>query len=183
MLCRLTSVEMWRTLMIDTLTPEIARQNMLDLMDSVGADYKVYTHRPIRNYDDAELARQESGFFGTESKSMVLKSGDVFLVYVTLAGNRVDLKAIRAHLGGPKPKIVGNDELRERFAAEPGAAYPFGFDDAVAIYVDPAIYNEEWLLLSLVLPTETVQIRGEDIRKVFAQVSNKVEEVTTFNQT
>ena len=164
------------------LTPQSARQSMIDLMDAVGADYKVYTHRPIRNYDDAELARQESGFFGTESKSMVMKSGDSVFVYVTLAGRRVDIKAIRAHLGGPKPKIVGDEELGERFAAEPGAAYPFGFADDVAIYVDPAIYAEEWLLLSLVLPTETVQIRGEDIRKIFDSVPNTVEEVTMFNQ-
>lgn len=168
--------------MTDPPTPERARQRMIDLMDSAGADYKVYTHRPIRNYDDAELARQESGFSGTESKSLVLKSGDSAIVYVTLAGPRVDIKAIRTHLGGPKPKILSDEELWSRFAAEPGAAYPFGFDDDVRIYVDPEIYREEWLLLSLVLPTETVQIRGEDIRKVFAHVANPVEEVTTFNQ-
>lgn len=167
--------------MSDSLTPEGAKQRMLDCMDAVGADYKVYTHRPIRNYDDAELARQESGFFGTESKSLVLKSGDNVIVYVTLAGRRVDFKAVRAHLGGPKPKILGDEDLWSRFAAEPGAAYPFGFDADVRIYVDPVIYDEEWLLLSLVLPTETVQIRGSDIRKVFAHVSNPVEEVTTFN--
>lgn len=167
--------------MSETVTAEAARQRMLDLMDAVGADYKVYTHCPIRNYDDAELARQESGFVGIESKSLVLKSGEDVIVYVTLAGRRVDFKAVRAHLGGPKPKILGDEELWSRFAAEPGAAYPFGFDDGVRIYVDPDIYAEDWLLLSLVLPTETVQIRGADIRKVFAYVANAVEDVTTFN--
>ncbi len=166
--------------MFEPVTPESARQRMIDLMEAVGANYKVYTHRPIRNYDDAELARQESGFTGTESKSLVLKSGDAVIVYVTLAGRRVDFKAVRTHLGGPKPKILG-DELWSRFAAEPGAAYPFRFDEDVRMCVDPAIYKEEWLLLSLVLPTETVQIRGSDIRKVFAYVANPVEEVTTFN--
>ncbi len=167
--------------MSETLTPEAAKQRMLDQMDAVGADYKVYTHRPIRNYDDAELARQESGFAGTESKSLVLKSGEDVIVYATLAGRRIDFKAVRAHLGGPKPKILGDEELWFRFAAEPGAAYPFGFNANVRIYVDPAIYDEEWLLLSLVLPSETVQIRGSDIRKIFARVANPVEEVTTFN--
>ncbi len=167
--------------MPEQLTPEIARQRMIDLLDAAEADYTVYTHRPIRNYDDAELARRESGFVGTESKSLVLRSGDDVLVYVTLAGRRVDFKAVRAHLGGPKPKILTDDELWSRFAAKPGAAYPFGFDASVRIYVDPEIYSEEWLLLSLVLPTETVQVRGGDLRRVFANVANPVEEVTTFN--
>lgn len=166
----------------ETLTPDVARQRMVDLLDAAGAEYRVFEHRPIRNYDDAELARQESGFEGTESKSLVLKSGDRVVVYLTLAGNRTDLKAIRAHLGGPKPKIMGAEELWERFAAEPGAAYPFGFDAEVDIFVDPAVYSEDWVLLSLVLPTETVQVRGADMEKVFAQVPNAVEVVTTWNQ-
>jgi Ala-tRNA(Pro) deacylase len=159
-----------------------ARQRMIDLFEAAGASYHIYQHRPIRNYSDAELARQESGFFGTESKSMVLKSGDTYLVYVTLAGNRIDLKAIRAHLGGPKPKIASDAELWDHFAAEAGAAYPFGFDQRFPIYVDPAIYGEEWLLLSLVLSTETVQVRGADMGRVFEIVANPVEAVTTFNQ-
>jgi len=76
-----------------------------------------------------------------------------------------------------------DDELWSRFAAEPGAAYPFGFDPEVRIYVDPDIYEEEWLLLRLVLPTETVQVRGVGPPKVFTQVANPVEEVITFNLT
>lgn len=36
--------------------------------------------------------------------------------------------------------------------------------------------------MSAVLPTETIQVRGEDLRAVFARVPNAVEEVTTFNQ-
>jgi Ala-tRNA(Pro) deacylase len=168
--------------MTESLTSELARQRMLDALDAVQAEYKVFEHRPIRNYDDAELARQESGFSGTESKSMVLTSGENVLVYLTLAGNRVDIKAIRSHVGGPKPRIMGAEALWEQFAAEPGAAYPFGFGPEVAIYVDPAVYQQEWVLMSLVLPTETVQVRGEDLRKVFDHVANPVEEVTTFNQ-
>jgi Ala-tRNA(Pro) deacylase len=168
--------------MTESLTPEVARQRMLEVLDAVQAEYKVFEHRPIRNYDDAELARQESGFSGTESKSMVLTSGENVLVYLTLAGNRVDIKAIRSHIGGPKPRIMGAEALWEQFAAEPGAAYPFGFAPEVAIYVDPAVYQQEWVLMSLVLPTETVQVRGEDLRKVFDHVANPVEEITTFNQ-
>lgn len=158
------------------------RQRMIDLLDAAGANYHLYHHRPIRNFDDADLARAESGFIGTETKSMVLRSGDQFVVYITLAGNRIDMKAVRQRLGGPKPKFATDAELWEHFAAEPGAAYPFGFDPAVPIYVDPAVFDEEWLLLSAVVSTETVQIHGSSLRQVLARVENPVEEVTDFNQ-
>lgn len=52
----------------------------------------------------------------------------------------------------------------------------------VDIFVDPTIYQQEWLLFSPVLSTKTVQAKGEDLRKVFSQLPNKVTEVTDFNQ-
>jgi len=161
---------------------QAAYDEIVAQLDAIGAEYKDFTHRPIRNYEDAELARQESGFEGTESKSMVLKTGDTFFVYVTLAGRRTDFKAIRAHVGGPKPKLATDDELREHFGAEPGSAFPFGFDASVAIYVDPEVFVQEWLLIGPAIPTKTIQMHGEDLRKIYDAIGNPVEEVTTFNQ-
>ncbi|MGI8485222.1 MAG: YbaK/EbsC family protein [Thermomicrobiales bacterium] len=114
-----------------------AHDGILAQLGRIGADFSVFTHRPIRSYEDAELARQESGFSGTESKSMVLKSGDATFVYVMLAGRRVDFKAMRARIGGPKPKILTDEELIEKMGAEPGSAFPFGFGPEIPIYVDP----------------------------------------------
>ncbi|MGC4105196.1 MAG: YbaK/EbsC family protein [Thermomicrobiales bacterium] len=160
-----------------TAAQQQARTRVLDALDRAGATYHLFAHRPVMNYEDAELARQESGFTGTESKSMVLRSGDAFVVYVTLAGKRVDFKAMRAHIGGPKPKLVSDDELREHFGAEPGNAYPLGFDAAIPIYVDPEVFVQEWLLFSPAVPTETVQLRGADLRAVYTLLGNPLDEV------
>lgn len=157
--------------------PQIARARILDALDRAGATYHRFTHRPVMNYDDAELARQESGFIGTESKSMVLRIGDGFLVYVTVAGQRVDFKAMRAHLGGPKPKLVTDEDLRSHFGAEPGNAYPLGFDAAIPVCVDPEVLAQEWLLFSPAVPTETVQVRGEDLKAVYDLLGNPFQEI------
>lgn len=161
---------------------EQAHAEILARLDDVDATYSVFTHRPIRNYEDTELARQESGFFGSESKSMVLKSADMIFVYVTLAGRRVDFKAMRTHIGGAKPKILTDAELAEKFGAEPGNAFPFGFGLEIPIYVDPEVFTHEWILISPAIPTVTIQMRGMDLRKVYAGLENPIEEVTTFNQ-
>jgi len=161
---------------------EQAHAEILARLDDVDATYSIFTHRPIRNYEDAELARQESGFFGSESKSMVLKSADTIFVYVTLAGRRVDFKAMRAHIGGAKPKILTDEELAKKFGAEPGSAFPFGFGPEIPIYVDPEVFTHEWILISPAIPTETIQMHGMDLRKIYAGLENRIEEVTTFNQ-
>lgn len=155
-----------------------SRARILDALDRAGARYHQFVHRPVMNYDDAEQAREESGFTGTESKSMVLKNGDSYLVYVTLAGKRIDFKAMRVHLGGPKPKMVSDEELRTHFGAEPGNAYPLGFDADIPILVDPEVFAQEWLLFSPAVPTETVQVRGEDLRATYALLGNSLQEIS-----
>jgi Ala-tRNA(Pro) deacylase len=157
--------------------PLMVRERILAALDRAGATYHQFAHREVMNYDDADLARQESGFTGTESKSMVLRRGDDFLVYVTLAGKRVDFKAMRAHLGGPKPRMVTDEELRTHFGAEPGTAYPLGFDAGIPVCVDPEVFGQEWLLFSPAVPTETVQVRGEDLRAAFALLGNPLQEI------
>ncbi len=159
-----------------------AHDGILAQLGRIGADFSVFTHRPIRTYEDVELARQESGFSGTESKSMVLRSGDFIFVYVTLAGRRVDFKAMRARIGDAKPKILTDEELIEKTGAQAGSAFPFGFGPEVPIYVDPDVFLQDWILISPAIPTETIQMHGSDLQKIYSTIENPVEEVTTFNQ-
>jgi len=113
---------------------------------------------------------------------MVLRAEDKFMVYITLQGKRLNMDAIKETLDIKKIKLATAEELKEHFGAEPGCAYPFGFAQEVSIYVDPTIYEQEWLLFSPVLPTRTVQARGQDLKKVFGNLSNVVTEVANFNQ-
>ena len=151
------------------------------LLDRAGADYRVFRHRPVVTYADAEAARHEAGFVGAEGKSLVLRAGDTFVVYTTLAGRRLDLRRVRARLGRGRVRLATPDELRERFGAEPGNAYPFGFAAGVQVFVDPSIYAEEWVLFSPGILTATVQVRGRDLPRVFRGLPNPTEEVDDFN--
>lgn len=47
--------------------------------------------------------------------------------------------------------MASDEELAEVFA-EPGNAYPFGFDACVRTIVDSAVYGQEWLLFSPCCP-------------------------------
>lgn len=126
--------------------------------------------------------QKETGFTGTEGKCLVLKTGDIFIVYVTLQGNRANFDNIKQTLGVDKIRLASQEELKEYFGAEPGCAYPFGFSKEIDIYVDPKIYEQVWFLFSPVLPTKTIQAKGKDLKKVFNNLENKVTEVENFNQ-
>lgn len=164
------------------INPENAYLNLIRLLDENKVNYKLFTHKAALTYDDLAQAQKETGFFGTEGKCLVLKAGERFIVYITLQGKKVNFNKIKETLRTNKIRLASPEELKEYFGAEPGCAYPFGFLKDVDIFVDPEIYKQDWFLFSPVLPTKNIQAKGKGLKKVFDQLSNKITEVTNFNQ-
>ena len=150
------------------------------LLDSSGAEYKLFSHKPAFTYAELEQARKETGFFGTEGKCLVLKTGESFVVLVTIFSKKVDFNKVKEKLGISKIRLAAKEELKERFGAEPGCAYPFGFESEFGIFVDPEAYSQEWFLFSPAVPSRTVQVRGADLKKVFGSLPNRVSETGEF---
>lgn len=163
-------------------SPEDIYHNIIRLLDENQVSYKLFTHRSALSYEDLAEVQQEAGFFGTEGKCMVLKLDEKFIVYITTQGKKVNFDVIKTTLKAKRIRLATPEELRSYFGTEPGCAYPFGFSKDVDIFVDPTIYQQEWLLFSPALSTKTVQAKGEDLKKVFDQLPNKITEVTNFNQ-
>ena len=161
--------------------PSSACGKLINLLDSNHVEYRLFSHREALTWEELADAQKEVGFFGTEMKCMVLKAGDKLIVYVTIQGKRVNFDAIKEELNVIKVRLSTPEELNDCFGAKPGCAYPFGFDAQYNIYVDPKIYEQEWMLFSPVVPTKTVQARGSDLKKVFDSLENKVQEVTGFS--
>lgn len=165
------------------IDPQKTYLELTRLLDENGVEYKLFSHKTALSYDDLAEVQKETGFFGTEGKCMVLKLGNgQFIVYVTIQGERVNFNAIKDTLKVDKVRLASADELKEYFGAEPGCAYPFGFSKEFEVFVDPQIYEQEWFLFSPVLPTKTIQAKGNDLKKVFDHLDNKVTEVQNFNQ-
>lgn len=164
------------------INPEEAHTNLIHLLDIIGVEYKLFSHKAALTYEDLAEVQKETGFTGIEGKCLVLKVDDRFIVYITLQGNKVNFDIIKQTLGVDKIRLASSEELKEYFGAEPGCAYPFGFSKDIDIYVDPKIYETDWFLFSPVLPTKTVQAKGKDLENVFSHLENKVTEVNNFNQ-
>lgn len=155
---------------------------LIRLLDENKVEYKLFSHKAALTYEDLEEVQEQTGFFGTEGKCMVLKVDDKFIAYVTIQGKRVNMDAIKDATNVSKVRLATPEELKEYFGAEPGCAYPFGFSKDIDVFVDPKIYEQEWFLFSPVLPTKTVQAKGLDLKNVFSNLENKVTEVQNFNQ-
>lgn len=160
------------------INAEEVKNTIVSMLDKNGVEYKIFQHKPIFSYEEAEEAKKETGFFGTEGKSLVLKTDDTFIVLVTIQGKKTNFDAIKQLLGVKKVRLASPEELQEYFGAQPGCAYPFAFDAKYQIFVDPTIYQQEWFVFSPCLPNFTVQAKGEDLKRVFTSLENKVQETS-----
>lgn len=107
---------------------------IISLLNNSGAEYKLFEHRAALTYADLEAVQKEAAFFGTEGKCLVLKLDAKFIVYVTTFRHKINFDLIKEKLGVSKIRLASPDELKEYFGAEPGCAYPFGFDKSIPIY-------------------------------------------------
>ena len=156
-------------------------EHIIELLDTNSVEYKLFSHRAALTYEDLAAVQLEAGFIGTEGKCMVMKVDEKFIVYVTLQGKKVNFDRIKEVLGVKKVRLALKDELLEYFGAEPGCAYPFGFDDQYDLYVDTNVFDQEWFLFSPLFSTKTVQAKGSDLRKLFENLPGKVTEVSDWN--
>ena len=159
----------------------IVYQNIINILNQTHAEYKLFQHRPALTYEDLALVQKEAKFIGTESKCLVLKTDNDFIVYVTIQGNKVNFDQIKNQLTLKKVRLALPEELMDNFGAEPGCAYPFGFDSKYKIYLDPIIYDQTWLLFSPLYPNKTVQVTGHSLKTVFQNLPNPVIETKDFN--
>jgi Ala-tRNA(Pro) deacylase len=150
-------------------------KKVIQILDENNVEYKLFSHDPILSYDDSVRIQKTVGYVGTESKTLVMKADDSFIVYVTVQGKKVDFDLIKEKLGVKKVRLALPEELMEFFGALPGCAYPFGFDSKINIYVDPIIFDQDWLIFSPVIPIKTVQAKGLDLESLFNGLENKVE--------
>ena len=98
---------------------------------------------------------------------MLLKTDDVFRLFVLPADRKLDSAAVKRHLGVKKTRFATADELKELTGLVPGSVPPFGppilpFE----LYVDEAIRGNERIAFNAGSLTDSIILATADYLKV-----------------
>jgi len=94
------------------------------LLNGANIDYREAHHEPTRTSEESAAARGEPLSVG--AKALLLRTDDVFRLFVLPADRKLDSNAIRRHLGVRKTRFATIEELDEMVGLVPGAVPPFG---------------------------------------------------------
>jgi Ala-tRNA(Pro) deacylase len=100
-------------------------------------------------------------------KTLLLKVGREFRLFVLSASRKVDSEAIRGHFHARKTRFAMVEELKEMTDLEPGGVPPIGqpalpFD----LYVDTSILANEIIVFRAGSPTDSIFLSVLDYLKV-----------------
>lgn len=94
------------------------------LLAAEGVSYTEKEHPPTRTSEESAAARGEP--LGVGAKAILLKTDEVFRLFVLPADRKLDSAAIKRELGVKKIRFATPEELLELTGLVPGSVPPFG---------------------------------------------------------
>jgi Ala-tRNA(Pro) deacylase len=128
-------------------------------------EFREVHHEPTRTSEESAAARGEPLHVG--GKAILLKTDDVFRLFVLPADRKLDSAAVRQHLAVKKTRFATPEELLTLTGLVPGCVPPFGrpildFD----LYVDEAITHNDRIAFNAGSLTDSIVMSANDYVKV-----------------
>ncbi len=151
-------------------------ENIRQLLNDKGIAFREAHHQPTRTSEESAAARGEPLSVG--AKALLLRTDDVFRLFVLPADRKLDSNAIRRHLGVHKTRFASVEELDELVGLVPGAVPPFGepvlpfelyADESVGVEHGRVAFNAGSLTDSIIMSASDWAAIARPVRFRFAR--------------
>lgn len=148
-----------------------------DFLNAENITFREAEHAPTRTSEESAAARGESMSVG--AKALLLKTDDIFRLFVLPADRKLKSSAIRHRLGVKRTRFASVDELRELTGLVPGCVPPFGepimpfelyADEAVGEETDKVAFNAGSLRHSIIMSASDWERIARPIRFRFSRL-------------
>lgn len=130
-----------------------------------GLTFREIHHEPTTTSEESARVRGEPLHIG--GKAILLKTDDVFRLFVLPADRKLDSAAVKKHLGVKKTRFAATDELLQLTGLVPGSVPPFGrpileFD----LYVDEALTKNDRIAFNAGSLTDSIIFPMSDYLRI-----------------
>lgn len=135
------------------------------LLREQGAEFRELHHGPTRTSEESAKARGEELKNG--GKSLLLKVGDDFRLFVFSAALALDSRSLKGRFGTRYVRFATKEELLERTGLVPGSVPPFGYPVLpFELFVDTSIEANERIAFNAGSLTDSVIMPVADYLRV-----------------
>ncbi len=141
------------------------REKLEAYLRQQGVAYEVQRHRQA--FTAQEVAQAEHVPGRRVAKVVVIWADGRMAMLALPAPMKVDLEQVGAAIGAQQVRLAHEEELAVAFEdCEVGAMPPFGNLYDLPVYVDPALAENETIVIQAGTHTETISLRYEDFARL-----------------
>ena len=136
-----------------------------DFLDELNIPYKIKDHtKPV--FTSEEAAEERGVRLSQIVKTMLLTDKDDMIVMAVLPANRkVDLKKLRRLSGYKNLDFMDKEAIEKKTKLVVGAIAPIGkILKGVPTFVDPSVFNEEFLDISSGVPNAGLELQRDVLK-------------------
>jgi Ala-tRNA(Pro) deacylase len=138
-------------------TLELIRQHL----QSLSIDFREVHHAPTFTSEESAKARGEDLRIG--GKALLMKTGEIFRLFVLSASLKADSAAIREKFGVRKIRFASAGELKELTGLVPGSVPPFGHPLLpFELYADTSVTENDKIAFNAGSLEDSIILRVED---------------------
>lgn len=138
---------------------------IIAFLDKADVKYKTVHHAVTLTSEDS--ARERGTPLEWGGKSLVMKIGDEFKIFVISASRRVDTKKIKKYFNEKRRRFITREELEEMTGLKSGSVPPFGQPILpFPLYMDKSVTENEMIAFNAGSLTDSVIMKTEDYLKV-----------------
>ncbi len=141
------------------------RERMEQYLRENGVGYEVLAHKQAYTMPEVAAALHISG--KQVAKSVIVKAGDSFSLFVVPSPDRVGFAKVAATLGVKKARLASEDEFAELFPdCAVGAMPPFGNLYELPVHVDHALARQTNIVFRVGTHRHTMKVTFADFERL-----------------
>jgi Cys-tRNA(Pro)/Cys-tRNA(Cys) deacylase len=137
-----------------------------EYLDQLGVPYKIKHHaKPV--FTSEEAAKERGVRVSQIIKTMLLMDRDEVVVAVLPAHKRLDVKKLKKLSGHKNLQFMDRESIEKKTGLVVGAIAPVGkILERLARFVDPSVFEEEFVDISSGDPTAGLELSRSDLKQL-----------------
>lgn len=150
-------------------------EKILSLLDSLKISFKEIGHPESHTCDESKSFRDAQWLDGIGSKNIIFHCKGKFYLVTTTGEKSIKARNFKHEFGSKDIRFASQDEITPLLQSTIWSIPPFGFENnTIPMFIDEEIFSHEFFIFNPSIPTKSIQIATEDLKKIYDSLLNPI---------
>ncbi len=150
-------------------------ERILEKLRLLDISFQEIEHPESHSCDESKAFRDAQNLSGIGSKNIIFHCKWNFYLVTTTGEKLIKARNFKHEFGSKDIRFASQEEITTLITATIGSIPPFGFENpTIPIFIDAEIFSHEFFIFNPSIPTKSIQIKTEDLKKIYESLPNPV---------